>query len=194
MSADEPPEQAAEEPGKPGPGAQRAARITLFVVGTLAVWGIVAALPEIAYVIVGILGCLGWQRIHAWWVHRHEDDEPAGAAPDVAAALWAVAGTGRSVLLTELRDELGVGDAKVVRALLGEAGVPVRSGVRTVAGNGPGVHRDDLPAPPPPRLASPESGVGAGQEPTPTPTTEALGLAGVVVKDGSETSRRYRIR
>ncbi|MGW4560082.1 hypothetical protein ACWEOV_41705 [Streptomyces sp. NPDC004365] len=194
MRTEPPTEQAAEEPGEPGPGAQRAARIVLFAVGALAMWGIVAALPEIAYVLVGVIGTVGSQRARAWWVRHHGDDEPAGAVPDVAAALWAVAGPGRSVLLTELRDQLGVGDTKVVRALLSEAGVPVRSGVRTVAGNGPGVHRDDLPPPPLPRSASPESGVGAGQEPTPTPTTEPLGLAGVVVKDGSETSRRYRIR
>ncbi|MEU6649495.1 hypothetical protein ABZ904_08610 [Streptomyces sp. NPDC046900] len=182
------------EPGEPGPGAQRAARITLYAVGALAMWGIVAALPEVAYVVVGVLGCLAWQRTRAWWAHRRAAADEAEAAPDVVAALWAVAGTGRNVLLTELRNELGVGDTKVVRALLGEAGVPVRSGVRTVAGNGPGVHRDDLPALPLPRSAPPESGVGAVQEPTPTPTTEPLGLAGVVVKDGSETSRRYRVR
>ncbi|MGW2933958.1 hypothetical protein ACWDA7_19385 [Streptomyces sp. NPDC001156] len=181
------------EPGEPSPRADRAARIVLFAVGALAMWGIVAALPEVAYVVVGVLGCISWQRTRDWWARRRADEQTE-AAPDVAAALWAVAGEGRHVLLTELRDELGVGDTKVVRALLGEAGVRVRSGVRTVAGNGPGVHRDDLPALPLPRSAPPESGVGAGQEPTPTPTTQPLGLAGVVVKDGSESSRRYRIR
>jgi hypothetical protein len=54
-------------------------------------------------------------------------------------------------------------DTRAVKGVLAEAGIIPRTGVRTVAGNGPGVHRDDFP-PLPPSQSSPQgSGVCAGE-------------------------------
>lgn len=99
-----------------------------------------------------------------------EDDEEEPPAPDPAdmADIVRELGTDTGVLLTALRDQLqaeydGHGwTTKDVRALLAEAGVRVREGVRvTGAGNGPGVHRDDVP---PPLPQPPVGVVAAGQD------------------------------
>lgn len=146
----EPVEQTEETAGEKGGPSERAARITLALVGLLAAWGIVVAFPNIAYVIVGILLCRGWDKARAWRADRQdatEDEQDAEEDIDITAALLSLAGDGRHVLLTELRDAVGAPDTKAVRALLNEAGIIIRSGVRTPAGNGPGVHQDDIPAP-----------------------------------------------
>ncbi|MFF1903360.1 hypothetical protein [Kitasatospora sp. NPDC058218] len=77
--------------------------------------------------------------------------------------------SGSSVLLTRLAADLGAahpswtGSTKAVRALLSEARVPFREGVRTPDGNGPGVHHQDVP----PLLSPPGTpvvaNVGPGQ-------------------------------
>ncbi|MEU0001564.1 hypothetical protein ABZ069_32065 [Streptomyces microflavus] len=105
-----------------------------------------------------------------------EDQEPEHEAPapnpadmaDIAREL----GEGTGVLLTRLRDQLleeypGTGwTTKDVRGLLIAADVRVREGVRvTGVGNGPGVHREDIPAPlSPAPAAAPVGVVGAGQD------------------------------
>ncbi|MFF4146960.1 hypothetical protein ACFY0A_37805 [Streptomyces sp. NPDC001698] len=63
----------------------------------------------------------------------------------VTRALHALVGEGRGVLLTTLRQHLGLADTRAVRGVLDGAGIRVRPGVRTAAGNGPGVHRQDFP-------------------------------------------------
>lgn len=146
------PVEKTEAAGEQGGMNERAARITLLLVGLLAAWGLVVAFPNIAYVIVGILMCRGWDKARAWRAGRQapdatEDEQDDEEDIDVTDALRSLAGDGRHVLLTELRDAVGAPDTKAVRALLDEAGVPVRSGVRTPAGNGPGVHQDDIPTP-----------------------------------------------
>ncbi|MFE5028261.1 hypothetical protein ACFRAO_34370 [Streptomyces sp. NPDC056656] len=80
-----------------------------------------------------------------------EDDEPAveeaPAEPvpaDVADVVRDVIGTDRGAPLTTLRGPLGA-----AWECLDGADIPVRPGVRTAGGNGPGVHRDDVPAPRP---------------------------------------------
>ncbi|WP_158688555.1 hypothetical protein [Streptomyces pseudogriseolus] len=93
---------------------------------------------------------------------------------DVSRALHDLVGPGRGVLLTALRDRLRLPDTKAVREVLAQHSIPTRPGVRTQAGNGPGVHRDDFPAPPPSPAAPPVGDVVAGQrtnnnEPTPEP-------------------------
>lgn len=127
-----------------------------------------------------------WVLLAAWcltaWVAGRSDgdaEEEQGEGeerqdgPDAAdmADIVRELGTGTGVLLTRLRDQLleeyeGTGwTTKDVRALLAEAEVRVREGVRvTGVGNGPGVHRDDVPAPLSP--ATPPAPVGvvaAGQ-------------------------------
>jgi hypothetical protein len=99
-----------------------------------------------------------------------QDEQPYPDPVDMADIVREL-GTGTGVLLTRLRDQLldeyeGTGwTTKDVRALLAEAGVRVREGVRvTGAGNGPGVHRDDVPPPLSPTAPPPPVGVvAAGQ-------------------------------
>ncbi|MDI9836252.1 hypothetical protein [Streptomyces sp. KAU_LT] len=82
--------------------------------------------------------------------------EQAPAPPsreDIATALHGLVGEGRGVLLTTLRQALDLPDTRAVRELLDGAGIRVRAGVRTVAGNGPGVHTSDFPP-----LPSPQEG------------------------------------
>ncbi|MFJ2568163.1 hypothetical protein ACIO02_35460 [Streptomyces sp. NPDC087568] len=143
--------------------SERTARLILVAVLLLAMWGIVAAVPETAYVVVGVLLCLGWQRAAGWLARRRQADEEEltvdePAAPDVAAALRTLSGDGHHVLLTQLQKAVGAPDTKAVRALLKAAGIRVRGGVRASAGNGPGVHRDDIPPAPPTESGDPSEG------------------------------------
>lgn len=144
---------AAEKPGESGQMNERTAKIILFVVGLFLMWGIVTALPEVAYVVVGAAGSVAWRKGRTRWAERHEDGADEGEAEaepvDVAAALRKLVGDDNGVLLTALRDELKQPDTKTVKGLLDEAGIPWR-GVRTRAGNGPAVHKDDIPAAPSP--------------------------------------------
>lgn len=199
MTAEEATETESEEAGESGGMSERTAKAVLVVVACGALWGLVAAFPWIAYVVVGVLGCLGWQKVRGWAGRRgsaEEDAEPEEL--DVVEALQHLGQKGDSVLLTQLQKRLGAADTKAVKALLDGAGVRWRDGVRTPAGNGPGVHQEDIPAPPPREETPSESGCSCSSEPTtPTPTTgptvAAIGLAGVVVKDGSEVSRSHRV-
>ncbi|MEU0309763.1 hypothetical protein [Streptomyces cyaneofuscatus] len=101
-----------------------------------------------------------------------DDEEPRTAGPAEIADIVNELGEGTGVLLTRIRDQLleeypGYSwTTKDVRALLAEAGVRVRDGVRvTGVGNGPGVHREDIPAPlSPAPSAAPVGVVGAGQD------------------------------
>lgn len=197
-------EAPATEAGEESPVGERVARLILLAVLLLAMWGIVAALPEMAYVVIGVLGTLGVQRVQAWRAGRHEETtaEEEQQGPDVTAALHRLIGDDRGVLLTRLREDLGVADTKTVRALLDEAGVRVRAGVRTQAGNGPGVHVDDLPSPPP----TPEGGCccrsdantnanngpeGESQEGL---RVEHIGQSAYIVRDPAEAVRHHTVR
>ncbi len=115
--------------------------------------------------------------VAAWWVvppaaAEHDellddeaDEEPTEPDPqDIADLVRDLIGDDRGVLLTALRAPLHAADTRAVREILATAGIPVRPGVRTATGNGPGVHRNDVPASPPLSASpSPES-VGAGQD------------------------------
>ena len=103
-----------------------------------------------------------------------EPAEEAVADPSPEAlirALHHLVQGGRGVLHTTLAQHLGLPDTGPVKSVLDETGIRRRPGVRSVAGNGPGVHRQDFP-PLPPAQGDPQgTDVAAGQEPTPTPTT-----------------------
>jgi hypothetical protein len=161
---------------------------------------VVTVAPYSAYFVAGVLVCLGWQRVAGWLRRRREDREEAAdeEEPDVVEALQHLGRNGDHVLLTQLRKRCGAADTKAVRKLLKAEKIRVRGGVRTPAGNGPGVHQDDIPAPPLVEAATSESGCSCRPGPTtPTPTTgttvESIGLAGLVVKDGSEAARQHRV-
>ncbi|MFI6862632.1 hypothetical protein ACIBKZ_22515 [Streptomyces sp. NPDC050421] len=127
-----------------------------------------------------------WALLAAWcitaWVagrpdtgdeDEQEQPEDEHDAPDPAdmADIVRELGTDTGVLLTALRDQLlteypSTGwTTKDVRALLAEAGVRVRPVRVRGAGNGPGVHRDDVPPPLPSTTPPPPVGVvAAGQD------------------------------
>lgn len=109
----------------------------------------------------------------AWAVTPDPADETPEEGPEADAAdpdpqdvtdlVRDLTGDDRGILLTALRQPLRAADTRAVRELLAAAGIPVRPGVRTAAGNGPGVHRDDLPAPTPPPADPSPSCVVAGE-------------------------------
>ncbi|MFC8332771.1 hypothetical protein [Streptomyces olivaceus] len=83
---------------------------------------------------------------------EEEREEPpvqeAPAAPSrdqIVRALHALVGGSSGVLHTALRDHLRYPSTRAVREALDGAGIPRRDGVRAVGGNGPGVHRADIP-------------------------------------------------
>lgn len=92
-----------------------------------------------------------------------EGDSPQPDPQDVLDLVRDVIGDGRGVLLTGLCGPLRAPSTKAVREVLAGADIRVREGVRTGGGNGPGVHRDDLPTPPPPLDGHPGGGVAAGE-------------------------------
>jgi hypothetical protein len=105
-----------------------------------------------------------------------QEEEPETTAPTPAEThllTVSLTASGSSVLLTRLAADLGAAhpgweaSTKTVRTLLSEAGIPVREGVRTPDGNGPGVHHQDVPPLPSPSESAPLPGVvanvGAGQ-------------------------------
>lgn len=76
----------------------------------------------------------------------------------ISGALHGLVGEGRGVLLTTLCQHLSLPHTRAVREVLDGAGIRVRPGVRTAAGNGPGVHLSDFP--PPPLSPDPAQGTG----------------------------------
>jgi hypothetical protein len=200
MSDAEEPEvevDAAEEPGESAGMSERTAKIVLLTVGLLAMWGIVAVLPETAYFVAGIMACRGWQKTRGWIGRRQgSSDETAPAADEVTAedvveTLHEVANP--NVFLADFAAAFDL-DTGAARALLEGHEIRVRRAVRNGDSTGVGVHRDDVPPLPRGAERGPAEVVDLQQQHQPTqPTVEQIGLAGVVVKDGSETGRRHRV-
>lgn len=207
MSEPEPEES--EELGESDGMSERTAKLILASVALAALAAIVIVFPYVAYFVTGILACRGWQKTRDWIGRRRSDEDDGGELEaeevDVVEALHYLGRGGRNVLLTELRDETGAADTKVVRALLDEAGVPVRPGVRTPAGNGPGVHARDVPP-----LSPAESGLPGGRcscssaantntnnAPEPAPgeglRVEPIGQAGTVIHHPADAVRHHQI-
>jgi hypothetical protein len=92
-----------------------------------------------------------------------EPSDPHPDPDDILDLVRDLVGDDRGILLTALRAPLHAADTRAVRELLAGAGIRVRAGVRTAGGNGPGVHRDDLPAPCRPLDEPPVGGVAAGE-------------------------------
>jgi len=207
-------EGGAEEPGGEDEAPSRIAGgcvvVILAGVAVLVMKAIVTVAPYMAYFVAGVLACLAWQRVRAWVGRRRgepaEEDQDEQEEPDVAKALRELAGPGRNVLLTELQKKLGAPDTKAVRGLLKAAGIRVRDGVRAPAGNGPGVHQDDIPAPSPEGDGShgdgcccrsgnntnannaPSGPVGEGLR------VEAIGHAGTLIHDPADLVRHHRVK
>ncbi|NUO43751.1 MAG: hypothetical protein HOV82_17145 [Streptomyces sp.] len=212
MSAEEAsvPQEQADEAGESGGMSERTAKAVLLVIAAGALFGVIAAFPWLAYVIVGVLGTLGWQKARSWRARRRGDDaenEPEDEVePDVGEALRRLVGDDRGVLLTRLRDDLKVADTKAVKALLDAEGITWKA-VRTARGNGPGVHKDDIPAAP-----SPDAGAvhGGGcccrsgdnnnsdnsdqEEPEEGLRVVPIGTDGKIIYDPKDTIRHHAVQ
>ncbi|MFJ8470595.1 hypothetical protein [Kitasatospora sp. NPDC094011] len=105
--------------------------------------------------------------------HQEEPEHTAPTPAQTHALAASFAADRTSVLLTQLASDLAAdhpdweASTKAVRTLLTAAGIPVRGGVRTPDGNGPGVHHEDVPPLPSPSAPTPAAdvvaNVGAGQ-------------------------------
>lgn len=85
-------------------------------------------------------------------------EAPAAPSRDqIVRALHTLVGGSSGVLHTALRDHLRYPSTRAVREALDAAGIPRRDGVRAVGGNGPGVHRADIPPLPPSQEGAPET-------------------------------------
>lgn len=130
----------------------RAAIGCLAVIGASFAGTIVIVVPETAYYTAGLLTAAGVRRARTWVAGRRRtvsDETDEAEQVDIVAVLQQLGEDGDHVLLTRLREAADLPDTKAVRTLLDEAGIPVRAGVRTPGGNGPGVHADDIPTPSP---------------------------------------------
>lgn len=141
----------------------------------------------------------------AWWVAPiaagepdDADEAPTGPDPqDVTDLVRDLIGDDTGALLTALRMPLHAADTRAVRELLAAAGIPVRAGVRTARGNGPGVHRADLPALPPPLTDPSPDGVVAGQSAN-TNTNNALRVESregmTIISDPADRHRTHSLK
>lgn len=149
--SDETTKTEADSAGEEGEPSRIAGAIVVLVLTGLAILALkalVTAFPYVAYYVAGLLTCWGWQRARTWLNRSGHDAQGPGEkhgpdALDARIALHALS-RGNSVLLTALRDELELPDTKAVKALLDEADIPYKA-VRTPTGNGPGVHKGDIP-------------------------------------------------
>ncbi|MFI2314103.1 hypothetical protein [Streptomyces sp. CB00072] len=157
------------------PAKERLARLAALTVVCWIVGGVVLAERRALWVLLAAWCLTAWVagRVDEQPTEGEQDDEEQ-PYPDPAdmADIVRELGEGTGVLLTRLAAQLheeypGTGwTTKDVRGLLAAAGVRVREGVRvTGVGNGPGVHRDDVPPPPSPTTPPPPVGVVvAGQD------------------------------
>lgn len=148
-AASEPVEQPVGEPE----GSSRVAGGCVIALGIGAALGVVYAYPDVGTYAAGLVTAAGVRKTRQWVAKRRqdapEDAEPEAEPVDIVAHLQQLGEGGNGVLLTALREAADLPDTKAVRALLDKAGIRVRAGVRTPAGNGPGVHHENIPTPSP---------------------------------------------
>ncbi|MDX3759322.1 hypothetical protein [Streptomyces sp. AK02-04a] len=199
MSTDETPEpETVDEPGEQGGMSERTAKLIIAAVALAALAAIVIVFPYVAYFVAGILACRGWQKTSGWIGRRGSSDAKPGpdagevTAEEIVETLHEVANP--NVFLADFAAAFDL-DTAAARALLEGQEIRVRRAVRNGDSTGVGVHKDDLPPLPRSVQETPVGGVDQGQ-PTNQQglSAEPIGLAGVVVKDGSETSRRHQVR
>lgn len=152
------------------PPKERLARTAALAAVCWVVGGVVLAERRALWVLLAAWCIAAWRagRTEARDDEQPEDEPELPDADEVAHLVRELLGDAKGVLLTGIRDHFeelfpGGWTTKNVRALLADSGIPVRAGVRTPAGNGPAVHRDDLPPLPSPATA-PVGVVAAGQD------------------------------
>lgn len=184
-----------EEPTREEPS--RIAGGCVAVVLTGAAGAVAYAVPETAYFVAGLLAAATVRKARGWATARRDREQPEAAAQvDIAEQLQALSDGGHHVLLTQLQAAADLPDTKAVRALLDEAGIRVRTGVRTPAGNGPGVHQDDIPVPLPRDGETPSGrclcSSGANANTNNRPQVEHNEW-GVTITDPTEQHRRHHV-
>lgn len=191
-----------ETPAEEPQGASRAAGGCVLLVALAPAGAAVYAVPELGYTVAGVLATVAVGKARTWAAGRRRDvvetevdeQEPV----DIVAVLQHLGEGGEHVRLTQLQEAAGLPDTKTVRALLDEAGIPIRPGVRAGGKNGPGVHTDDIPpleaAPSERCLCRSDTNANTnndgGEDPEKGFRVEHTGQAGITVYDLSETHQR----
>lgn len=191
----------------PAEQPSRAAGGCVLLVAIGAAGGVVYAVPELGYSVAGALSVVAVGKVRTWSSRRREAAETDSVEQepvDIVAVLQELGHGGGHVRLTQLQEVAGLPDTKAVRALLDEAGIRIRTGVRSGGKNGPGVHADDIPAPLPTsgapsgtcvcagHAANTNANNNDGEGPEKGFRVEHTGQAGITVYDLSEThSRRH---
>jgi len=191
-------ESAAESPGEPGQMSERTARIILIAVASLTMWGIVAVLPETAYVVIGVLGTLGTQKARGWLARRRgtEQVEDDTAAPDtekretIPETLHRLARP--HVFIADLAAETGI-SKEAARVVLESHGIRVRRAVRNGDDTGVGVHRDDIPPLPQPLPATAVGPVDQGQPTNQQGVRIERTDGGLIIYDLADPHRHHRV-
>ncbi|MFB7866985.1 hypothetical protein [Streptomyces sp. NPDC056069] len=181
---------------------ERAALGCLLAVAVSVGGAVAVAVPETAYYAAGIGTALAVRKTRGWIAGRRgEADEHADAEDtvDIIAALHALSPAGAAnVRLTQLVEATGLPDRDAIRALLAEAGIPTKE-VRTGVQVGQGVHATAIPRP----CGAPSDGCwcavtsnnntnnAPGEGPREGFRVSAIGAAGLVVTDPTETRRRH---
>lgn len=151
------------------PPKERLARTAALAAVCWVVGGVVLAERRALWVLLATWCIAAWRAGRTEAMDEQPEEEPElPDADEVAHLVRELLGNAKGVLLTGIRDRIeelfpGGWTTKDVRALLADSGIPIRAGVRTPAGNGPAVHRDDLPPLPSPATA-PVGVVVAGQD------------------------------
>ena len=184
--------------------SERTAKVIVIVIAVGAVWGLVAAFPWIAYVIVGILLAIGWQKVRDRFTptsteetstvesDEYPEEPPLLTEEDVVRALHRMAAP--HVFLSSLAAELDL-TKEATRAVLEELHVPVRRAVRVGESTGVGVHKDDLPPLPQDPETDPVDGVDQEQ-----PTNQQTGVrvertdGGLRIYDLNDAHRHHRVK
>ncbi|MEW2451215.1 hypothetical protein AB0896_27280 [Streptomyces parvulus] len=187
-----------QQEAEAGGMSERTARFILLAVLALAMWGIVAVLPETAYAVLGVLVTLGWQRARRWLRRRRgddedQDDEPADSKrPEtVPETLHRLAAP--HVFLADFAAARGQ-SKDTARAVLEALDIRVRRAVRNGGSTGVGVHKDDIPPLPRPLSSTPVGGVDQGQ-----PTNQQGGVrierrdGSVIIYDLADTHRHHQV-
>lgn len=194
MSAEEMPETPVEEPQ----GPSRAAGGCVLAIGAGIAGGVVYAVPEVGYFVAGLTITTVVRKARHAWLNRGADEEAEAEAVDIVAVLHELSDGSQHVRLTQLQEAAGLPDTKTVRALLDEAGIPIRAGVRAGGKNGPGIHHTAIPrscdASSEGCWCRSEANTNANNAPGEGPEkgfrVEHTGHAGVTVYDLSETHNR----
>ena len=190
-----------ETPAEEPQGASRVAGGCVLLVALAPAGAAVYTVPELGYTVAGVLATVAVSKARTWAAGRRDvdDTEVDEQEPvDIVAVLQDLGEGGENVRLTQLQEAAGLPDTKAVRALLEEASIPIRPGVRAGGKNGPGVHATDIP----PLEAAPSDGClcrsdtnanannDGGEGPEKGFRVEHTGQAGITVYDLSETHQR----